>query len=91
MLCYRPNKRIYHSNTFYEKDFKFFVNLEIFKNTDYKKIVTYFQKTVVPLCIMHNIEIVMGDTKLFEKNFIHTISDSNIQMDEVFEEVLNEL
>ncbi len=91
MLCFRPNKRIYRDKEFYEKDFKFFINFEIFDNPDYKKIVTYYQKIIIPLCKLHNIEIIMGDTKLFEKMFIHTISEDNIQEPEIVTEVLNEL
>ena len=91
MLCFRPSKRIYTDKVFYEKDFKFFINSEIFANTDYKKLVTYFQKVVIPLCSMHKIQIVMGNTKDFEDMFIHTVSDINMTEKEVLDEVLNEL
>ena len=91
MLCFRPSKRIYTDKVFYEKDFKFFINSEIFANTDYKKLVTYFQKVVIPLCTMHKIQIVMGNTKDFEDMFIHTVSDINMTEKEVLDEVLNEL
>ena len=91
MLCFRPSKRIYTDKVFYEKDFKFFINSEIFVNTDYKKLVIYFQKVVIPLCSMHKIQIVMGNTKDFEDMFIHTVSDINMTEKEVLDEVLNEL
>jgi hypothetical protein len=91
MLCFRPNERIYKLREFYEKDFKFFIHYEVFKNPYYKKLVTFCMKTVIPLCTLHNIEIVIGDTKLFESEFIHTISEENIVKEEFLYEVLNEL
>ena len=91
MLCFRPSKRIYTDKVFYEKDFKFFINNEIFANIDYKKLVTYFQKVVIPLCSIHKIQIVMGNTKDFEDMFIHTVSDTNMTEKKILDEVLNEL
>lgn len=91
MLCFRPSKRIYTDKVFYEKDFKFFINNEIFADIDYKKLVTYFQKVVIPLCSIHKIQIVMGNTKDFEDMFIHTVSDTNMTEKKVLDEVLNEL